>query len=540
MSDNYEDLDLDQIIQIAGPDKNNAYKIREQALAVESLITQFSDSVALTRDAHSHIEGNISMDSPVPAQGTGGIPGLLNLGAFLQSFMESLSTNAASAQTKLLVESGDGNLPVIDPQTKSFNAIADRVETVYDELVAERETRNIALQLAAQDPEHPDLAVYKATDPTEVAAKIRQHHDQNARTIMVDAAGFYHTTIKGLKTPVPYQGPRVPSPNGPGTGGWNNPGGNGRHTQPGPPLNRDRPAPPPIGAPPPAPDVTLPEVSPPDGPSLQGPGPQLPVPGPGVPGPPIGTMPTPPPGGAVPPGVFVPVRPVTPPVIGARPGGMAPRPALTPPRNGLTRPVIGARPGGMTGRGAIPPGGRGAMTGRGAMPPGGRGAMTGRGAIPPGGRGAMTGRGTTPPPSGRTQAPGRAVPPKGGTPVPRQGFGPSGGTRAKPAARVQTGPVRGRTVRTPTPQSVPRGVRTPKIHHGGNDVNRPIIGRTGKARKRTDESTPTPPGDVFDNEWYDVSGTVAPVLGRQKNTEDEYDPGDFVTRHNLGRRNWTV
>lgn len=77
----------------------------------------------------------------------------------------------------------------------------------------------------------------------------------------------------------------------------------------------------------------------------------------------------------------------------------------------------------------------------------------------------------------------------------------------------------------------------PKVHHGGNDVNRPIIGRRPAKKQSDEELTGRAPGELFENEWYDTSGTVAPIIGRKKGTvDDDHDPGDFITRHNLGRR----
>lgn len=76
------------------------------------------------------------------------------------------------------------------------------------------------------------------------------------------------------------------------------------------------------------------------------------------------------------------------------------------------------------------------------------------------------------------------------------------------------------------------------MHHGGNDVNRPVIGRSKGAKKyRDDEELLRSTMDDQENQWFDVSGTTPPVLGRKSDRTEKHDPGDYITNRNLGRRN---
>lgn len=557
MAYDYSDLNLDDILEIALADKNNSAEIDTQADAVSSLVSALEDTIRGSLDAHSHIDGNINVaEDPSAVPPTVLVPGpfgfAMGMGSMAIAIMESLSTNATSQQTKALVENGMGNLPALQPQIAAFREIANETINVHGELDDMRTERNGHIRLFATKPEHPDLAKYaipEGATPEVAATKIRDYHNERARTRMANSSKMYVEVVEALPMPTPYEGPRMPRPQPPVTGPGN-PGGNGAVTRPGPLLTRDLP---PVTdlPPPPRPEVSMPPFG--ERPDLQGPGAPIAPPSIGHTPPPI---PTAPPGGpgSLPPPVFVPTRPVTPPVIGNRgvPGGG--RSPFAPNRTGLTRPVIGERPGksnpAMSPRGSNPAGrGNTPLSGRGNTPP------SGRGNTPPSGRGAP-GRTATPPP-GRGNTPakggssGRAttgrIPPggiRGGTPMPRTGTPAprTPGVRAQPSAKPDTGPVRGRPQfgQRVTAAQPPRISRAPKMHHGGNDVNRPVIGRGKGTNKRRDDEVPTTV-EKTESQWYDVSGTIPPVIGRKSDrVDDEHDPGDFITNHNLGRRDWNA
>ena len=566
MNDPYEGLTLDQIFELADADYHNVEHLNGQAESSRMFTNQVQDSIKQFRKALSEIGASMTYQPP-PTNG--------DLALAVATVFSGLTAEATVMHTQALTESttvgGDG----MEPQGKVIEDISAEVRNTYYKLDDLRFERDALLHLATEDPEHPDLTARypKANGDYEALVKAIHHDfDEQGRTRMRSAADGYYALAASLPKIKPYQGPRIPAPESDGYGppqwdpSWNRPGRPFTPTSTTPldstPTGSGAPLPPPPG-----------HVAP----ELQSGGALVPPPA-GLPTP-TGPLP---PGGSV----FVPSGPVVPPVIGGRPGVIPPvRPPAAPPvpvnrgtspaqrfgggNRPVTRPVIGQR-GAVPPTRGLPPGGRG-LPGSGAR--GVPGGMRGGSGQPP--RGTTGGRGL--PGLGRGSG-GRTVPTRGGLPgngtggrrsaqrsgrvrdtgganrSPR-GFGANrAGVRTSSAAEStpeRQGRVIGRrgarTESTPAgPRRGVRGVRVPRVVHGGNEtVNRPVIGSRSEAARlaaarafgRAEEEPDTVITSQVEeeNEWVDLRGTVRPVITAGGDREVEHDPGNFLTRYNLGR-----
>ena len=516
MSTHYDSLSLDDIHVISAADDAHACEIDEQADASRDLIAAVNAALDRLGRAHRHISQEdleqVSKALTVDGKRREAKGGIANLVAGAGAAFEGESARAAIDRVTKLHDTSGAGRDQLDAQPQTFSVLSAQVRRTHSRLSQLRDDRDAWLKFARANPNDPQLAAEFGTggwwnpDPAQVATAIGDRYDTDARDYMQSNTDEYLRQAASLGAPDIYDGPRTPrggTGGHGGTGGDAGPAGNGHHSASGPSLRPN------------ALDTST--VSAPDGyshhpdlastPSLQGPVTMAPAP----------AAPTVPSGlGAG--GVFTPPLPVVPPVIGARgttTPAIAPRtPALAPRAAGVTRPVIGERAGkainafGRPQRPVVRPT-------RPANPL----------ARPP--------RATPRPeePTTRTR------------PLSSEPFGTNESRPGVRAAPPRSTPPAGRVIRANRASAEvtrPEFTRAPRAAHGGADsLNRAVI-RNSRALSAPAQQ-PRPPAPPTEEEtvepvWNTTPHTVRPVIRPGTTDTTNQDPGPFLTRHNLGRR----
>lgn len=544
----YDGLSLEDIMEITAADAANSGAIKDQAHEARRLATQLSEAQKSFEHAFGRINGSIE-DQAQPVAGD----------RLMRSAFAGETADATKNQTVTLFWTTGAGRVGIEAQPRVFEELGHTVTSTHTAMAGIKSERDQWIDLLATDPDDPQLqAKYgPGADPAALKTAINADYDGQARDHMQSVANGYLALVNELPEVQVYQGPRAPGPDesgGEDGGGYRNhaSGGDGDtsrgdnlHSRPGPSLSRysggtTHTTSDPGRATPYSP-VEFPDYR--SGPDLQSGLPQTVTPTPNIPSGPA--VPT----GPGPGNPFIPNPQVIPPVIGSRgptggirqstsPGNNALRPAS----RGLVRPVIGERIGKFntveTGRGA---------TARATPPPNSsRGAN--RSASKTGGSRPVLGRSRQAGTRGAAKpAPVRLK--QNSVPKPTKTFGSTrAGVRAAPRPPQETtGRVIGR--RAGQQPSAPKTVvqrefgRAPKSLHGGQDgLNRPVV-RNSRALTSAPEATTKPAAARRDrepettaNEWFDTSKLVPPVIRGHRPVEDvDHDPGDFITRYNLGR-----
>ncbi|ADD41189.1 hypothetical protein [Stackebrandtia nassauensis] len=578
-------LVFDQIRQIAEADRDHAYGIDEQADAADALIKAVDDAITGLGDGFGKVNQPTLLratDELMAAGDQAVRDGQVEPGMMM--VFQGKSARAAITQLIKLGERSKAGALRIAAQPSTLKELAGQVRQTDTEMAALAEDRQRYLDLVAADPASPDLlkvpGVTPGMDPQTVRHAVNMEYDKQARDKMQLSVKGYYDQASKLEAPQAYEGPRVPTPGDRllGQGDFSVSGGSigsGGHSSPGPDLRRDVPT-----------TSTVSTSVDYNGFRSGSTGPELTGPANPVTTAPVTTISGPPPstpasssvfGPVTSGGHFVPNQSVTRPVYGSRttPKFGPTRPVLRPNTSGLVRPVIGERPGkslnafGRPQQPVVRPGDARTI----GAPRTDR--LSGR-TVPP--------RTITADP--RTTGPARSLAPRTAAADGRV-FGGARGDRAltSPARTadgrvigdtradrpgVRTTPTRphtadGRVLRsnpTSTPEFTVRRAefsREPRLPHGGNDNRDGAALRNSRPLSATPTPTPTPeprgvaaerdghwsvaaPRDVtgaptVNGDWP-VSATVPPVIhgARVETTRAEYDPGHYVTPHNLGKR----
>lgn len=568
----FEDLTLDQIRMISAADLANAEGINQQAGAVEKLNTFLETAIRNIGDCWQ----KVNQPSLVTVTGelmTARELGELEGGMMLSSpdrakVFQGESARVAITQLDELGLSSKTGAYSIEDQPEKLRQLSTQVQQADRDMNALFEERKEYLDLIASDPANPKLLTVRGVTPGMtpelVAHAVNVEYDRKARTTMGTHVNGYYEQARTMQSPPAYDGPRTEAPaprrmRGGGDLGGRDGGGStygpGGYNSPGPSLTSTSD----VGGRPSGYDVPdtgssrtptssyAPELTSTAGPVTTGPHYTAAAP---PAGPPNTTVFGPVSSG----GYHIPNQTVTRPVYGTRntPNYGTPRQALRPNTSGLTRPVIGERPGKAVnafGRPQQP-----VVRAGQPNPPAGR-AGTGSALNRPGAPGSARTNSTSP--LGR----------RGGTAEPRtpQPRSLSRDGRVTTAPRTERPGVRslkarghtadGRVVRgRPAKTAAPRVLRAefgrdPRISHGGNDDrdanalrnSRPLSSTAPAETTTVDtDAVPTeqPDRELAASDWFEATAVVPPVIrgARIAAESAEYDPGHYVTRHNIGKR----